>query len=506
MLAKAKSCAVVGLDGFIVDVEVDISSGLPRFDVVGLPDTAVQEARARVRSAIRNSGYEFPLRRITANLAPADVRKAGSTYDLPLAVALLQSSGQLPPTSDDSMFIGQLSLNGDLLHTDGVLPMAVLARESGVSRIFVPRPDGQEAALVEGVEVFPVGDLASLGRHLGGDQCLTPIRWDGTARESGSEDGAFDISTIRGQEQSKRALEIAAAGSHNLLMSGPPGSGKTLLARTLPTILPSLTHEEAIEVTKIYSIADSLTRDNPLITRRPFRAPHHTISYAGLVGGGSRPRPGEITMSHRGVLFLDELPEFGHRILEAMRQPLEDKRVVISRAQGSVAYPANFMLVGAMNPCPCGYYGDGLKQCVCTDSQVSRYGKRLSGPLLDRIDIFVDVPSVDYEKLNAPPGMDRSENVRARTERAREVQSARFGGNGLLTNSEMGPNEVHRFCELGEQASAMMGSAMRQMNLSARVYHRVLKLSRTIADLAGSEAIEVEHLAEALQYRPPQWM
>ena len=506
MLAKVKSCAVFGLDGFVVDVEVDISPGLPRFDVVGLPDTAVQEARARVRAAIRNSGYEFPLRRITANLAPADVRKAGSTYDLPLAVALLQSSGQIQPASEDSMFIGQLSLNGDLLHTDGVLPMAALARESGVSRIFVPRPDGQEAALVEGVEVYSVGNLAALIRHLSGEQHLKQVAWEGTARDTDSVNSAFDISTIRGQEQSKRALEVAAAGSHNLLMSGPPGSGKTLLARALPTILPSLTHEEAIEVTKIYSIADSLSRDNPLITERPFRAPHHTISYAGLVGGGSRPRPGEISMSHRGVLFLDELPEFGHRILEAMRQPLEDKRVVISRAQGSVSYPSNFMLVGAMNPCPCGYYGDPMKQCSCTDSQVSRYGKRLSGPLLDRIDIFVDVPSVDYEKLTAPPGADRSENVRARTERAREIQRARFAGTSLLTNSEMGPNEVHRFCQLGQQASGMMGSAMRQMNLSARVYHRILKLARTIADLAGSESIEVEHLAEALQYRPSQWM
>ena len=506
MLAKVKSCAVFGLDGFVVDVEVDISPGLPRFDVVGLPDAAVQEARARVRSAIRNSGYEFPMRRITANLAPADVRKAGSTYDLPLAIALLQSSGQIQPVAEDSMFIGQLSLNGDLLHTDGVLPMTALARDAGISRIFVPSPDGGEAALVEGLEAFPVRNLGDLIRHLCGETSLDPISWDGETRDGDSVDSAFDISTIRGQDHSKRALEVAAAGSHNLLMSGPPGSGKTLLARTLPTILPSLTHEEAIEVTKIYSVADSLTRDNPLIMRRPFRAPHHTISYAGLVGGGSRPRPGEITMSHRGVLFLDELPEFGHRILEAMRQPLEDKRVVISRAQGSVAYPANFMLVGAMNPCPCGYYGDPMKQCSCTDAQVSRYGKRLSGPLLDRIDIFVNVPSVDYEKLTAPPGADGSEMVRERTERARAIQRERFAGSSLLTNSDMGPNEVHEYCELGEPASAMMGSAMRQMNLSARVYHRILKLARTIADLSGSETIEMEHLGEALQYRPPQWM
>ncbi len=506
MLAKVKSCAVFGLDGFVVDVEVDISPGLPRFDVVGLPDAAVQEARARVRAAIRNSGYEFPMRRITANLAPADVRKAGSTYDLPLAIALLQSSGQIQPVAEDSMFIGQLSLNGDLLHTGGVLPMAALAREAGIRKIFVPSPDCEEAALVEGLEAFPVRNLTDLIRHLCGETSLNPLSWDGSTRDNDSADSAFDISTIRGQEQSKRALEVAAAGSHNLLMSGPPGSGKTLLARTLPTILPSLTHEEAIEVTKIYSVADSLTRDNPLITRRPFRAPHHTISYAGLVGGGSRPRPGEITMSHRGVLFLDELPEFGHRILEAMRQPLEDKRVVISRAQGSVSYPANFMLVGAMNPCPCGYYGDPMKQCSCTDAQVSRYGKRLSGPLLDRIDIFVDVPSVDYEKLTAPPGADGSKKVRERTERAREIQRERFADSSFLTNSDMGPNEVHKYCQLGEQASAMMGSAMRQMNLSARVYHRILKLARTIADLSDSNTIEVEHLAEALQYRPPQWI
>ncbi len=502
MLAKVKTAAIVGLDSHLVEVEVDIAGGLPSFTIVGLPDTAVQEARERVRAAIRNSGFTFPLKRIVVNLAPADLKKAGPSYDLPIAVGILLSSEQVTVDASQVIFIGELSLDGSLRHTNGVLPMVALARGESIATIVVPEADAREASLIGCARTIPIASLSQLAAYLRGDIPAPEYRPPEPSEETKPISSSADLTYIKGQEHVKRALEVAAAGAHNMIMCGPPGSGKTLLARSLPSILPPMTTEEALEVTKIYSVSGLLPADTPLVRQRPFRSPHYTISNVGLVGGGRWPKPGEISLSHRGVLFLDELPEFGQPLLEVLRQPLEDKVVSISRAQGRVTFPANFMLVAAMNPCPCGYYGDPLRQCTCPPSLVSRYQRRISGPFIDRVDIFVEVPRVDYDKLADNRPGENSEKVQARVSAARSRQLKRFNGTKLTSNAEMTPAEIREFCQVEETAQGLLKAAMKQLYLSARAFHRIIKLARTIADLDGSDAIRAQHVAEAIQYRP----
>src|SRR5215213_8504426 len=503
MLAKVWTCAVVGLDGELVQAEVDIShQGIAKLTIVGLPDTAVQEAGERVRAAVRNSGLLLPPRRITVNLAPAEMRKSGPAYDLPIAIGVLLASEQIEADVKKVVFLGELSLDGTLRHLQGVLPMVGLARERGIRTVYVPAIDADEAALVDGIEVIPVRTLAELVAHLQGRVILQPVVGGVSVEDTADPEPVVDLAHIKGQEHARRALEVAASGSHNLLLGGPPGTGKTLLARALPSILPRMTLDEALEVTRIYSVAGRLHEYGSLVRRRPFRSPHHTISPAGLVGGGvGWARPGELSLAHRGVLFLDEMPELSHTVLEVMRQPLEDGVVSIGRARGTVVFPARFMLVGAMNPCPCGYSGDATRACTCQQVAVDRYQKRLSGPLLDRIDLHVEVPRVEYEKLAADTIAESSAVVRGRVEAARQRQWARFEGSRVASNAEMGIRELKLFCALDAAGEALLKAAVQRLGLSARAYHRVLKVARTIAYLAGVDRIGPAHLAEAIQYQ-----
>lgn len=502
MVSKVLSATVIGLDGVLVEVETDILNGLPSFTIVGLPDKAVEESKERVRSAIKNSGADFPQKKVTVNLAPGDLPKEGPAFDLPIAVSILISSGQLAVDISQSLFVGELSLNGELRASKGVLPMVLAAKELRLSSVFIPTLNTKEVEIVHGIDIIPIENLKQLFHYLAGNSTVKPITPVNFDDEKSEDEYEYDMRDIKGQAYVKRAVEVAVAGGHNILLKGPPGAGKTLIAKTIPSILPFLSFEEALEVTKIYSIS-GLLQGKSIIRTRPFRSPHHTTSHVGLVGGSANPRPGEISLAHRGVLFLDELPEFSRYVLEALRQPLEDGIVSISRARERVNFPSRFMLVAAANPCPCGYYGDDTKVCTCSAGQVLKYQKKLSGPLLDRIDIHIDVPAVKVEKLvEDDSDAESSLAVRRRVEKALTRQRIRFSGKKIIMNSEMSSKDLKEQLFIEDEAKEIMKQAMKSLSLSARSFNKVLKVARTIADLEQSKNVLSSHILEALQYRP----
>ena len=503
MVYQVRSLGLHGVEGYEVRVECDLSGGLPAFDLVGLPDAAVKEARERVRAAVKNCGFTFPVSRITVNLAPAARKKAGTVYDLPILVGILCAGGQLSCRTEEAAFVGELSLSGALRPVAGMLPMAACAKRLGIKELYVPADSAAEATLIQGLTVYPVPDVAALARHLTGEEPISPAApW----RPGDTCPAGPDFSEVKGQENVKRALEIAAAGGHNLCMVGPPGSGKSMLARRLPSILPDMTEAEALEATEIHSVVGLTSKDQPLLLQRPFRAPHHTVSPMGMAGGGANPRPGEISLAHNGVLFLDELPEFHKDVLEVLRQPMEDGVVTLSRASGSVSYPARFMLVCAMNPCKCGWYGHPSGRCRCTEAAVEKYQGRVSGPLMDRIDLHVEVPPVEFDELSRAAPAESSADIRKRVNAARAIQTARFGPNGPSCNARMGRRELEQYCALDGSCQAMMKGAFTRLGLTARSHDRILRVARTIADLDSSEAIQAPHLAEALQYRSSRYL